>query len=157
MKISIEEMLNDAKFPEGIAWNRRRFHANEIIVKEGEIGKTLFIIEEGILRVTIQVDLGEHRNIQPGISDLVKDDIFGEVCLCHSQVRNASVTAVTDGSVLEIDGNRLSIHLDAHPIQGYLFYKSLFEILIERMNCSNRRIEYLLAWGLKVHGIEKHL
>lgn len=48
MKISIEEMLSDSKFPEGIAWNRRRFHANEIIVKEGKVGKTLFIIEEGI-------------------------------------------------------------------------------------------------------------
>ncbi|MGZ8186299.1 MAG: cyclic nucleotide-binding domain-containing protein [Methylobacter sp.] len=157
MKLPIEEMLIDPEFPEGMAWNRRRFHANEIIVKEGEIGKTLFMIEEGRLRVSIQVELDKQRNIQPGIRDMGKGDIFGEVCLYKSQVRNASVTAVTEGSLLEIDGERFGIYLDAHPIQGYLFYKSLFEILIERVNCGNDRIESLLAWGLKAHGIEKHL
>jgi CRP-like cAMP-binding protein len=157
MKIPIEDMLIDPKFPEGIAWHRRRFHANEIIVKESEVGKTLFIIEEGMVRVTIQVELREQRNVKPGIRDLEKGDIFGEVCLYKSQVRNASVTAVTEGCLLEIDGERLSIYLDAHPFQGYLFYKSLFEILIERVNRGNHKIEYLLAWGLKAHGIEKHL
>ncbi|CAA9889503.1 CarD family transcriptional regulator [Candidatus Methylobacter favarea] len=157
MKISIEEMLNDAEFPEGIAWNRRCFHANEIIVREGEVGRTLFIVEEGIVRVTIQVQVGAQKNLKPGISDLGKDDIFGEVCLYKSHVRNATVTAVTDGRLLEVDGERLSIYLDAHPIQGYLFYKSLFEVLLERVNCGNHRIEYLLAWGLKVHDIAKHL
>ncbi|MDD5578046.1 MAG: cyclic nucleotide-binding domain-containing protein [Methylobacter sp.] len=157
MKIPIEDMLIDPEFPEGIAWNRRRFHANEVIVKEGEVGKSLFLIEEGLLRVTIHVELKEQRNVKPGIRDLEKGDIFGEVCLYKSQVRNASVNAVTAGCLLEIDGERLGIYLDAHPVQGYLFYKGLFEILVERVNLGNHRIEYLLAWGLKAHGIEKHL
>jgi CRP/FNR family cyclic AMP-dependent transcriptional regulator len=64
-------------------------------------------------------------------------------------VRTASVTAITDGCVLEINGEKLSGYLDAHPIKGYAFYKKMFEILFKRLDNGNRRIEYLLAWGLK--------
>ena len=58
---------------------------------------------------------------------------------------------------VEIDGEQLSRYLDAHPEIGYRVLKTLFAIVIERLSSANRRIEYLLGWGLKAHGIEKHL
>ncbi len=136
---------------------RRPFQANETIAKEGELGKSLFFIEAGKLRVSIHVELEERRKVQPGISDLQPGAIFGEACLYESAVRTASVTALTDGCLLELDGERLSAYLDAHPIQGYGFYKKLFDIIFERLNHGNRTIECLLAWGLKAHGIDIHL
>ena len=69
----------------------------------------------------------------------------------------ATINAVTDGSMLELDGLRLSIFLDAHPILGYLFYKNIFEVFVTRLNKANQRVEHLMAWGLKVHEIDKYL
>ena len=157
MKTSIENIINDPDFPEDIAWKSRRFHANEIIVHKGEVGKSFFFIEEGKLRVTVHVELEERRNIQAGISDLEEGNFFGEISLFESRIRTASVTALTDGRLLEFDGEMLSAYFDKNPIQGYLFFKHLFETLIIRMTSGIHKIESLMAWGLKAHGISKHL
>jgi len=157
LKSIVHEILENPQFEEGIAWKRRDFKANEEIVKQGELGETLFVIEEGMLRVTGNVELDEKKNMQTGICDLEKGCIFGETCLYESSPRMATVIAVTDGRVIEVDGLRLSVFLDAHPVLGYLFYKNLFESSIARLNKANKRVEHLMAWGLKVHDIEKYL
>ena len=157
MKTSIENIINDPNIQEGIAWKYRQFTANEIIVHKDEAGKSFFFIEEGKLRVTVHVEVEERRNIQAGINDLEKGDFFGEVSLFETRIRTASVTAITDGRLLEFDGELLSAYLDKHPIQGYLFFKHLFETLILRMTSGLHKIESLMAWGLKAHGISKHL
>lgn len=149
MEKIINEIINDPCFMEGAAWDRRNFYANATIVKEGDIGKSLFFIESGQLRVSVDVELEDSRNAKPGLGDLGKGDIFGDTCLHESGVRTATVIAITDGCLLEINGERLSAYLDAHPLKGYAFYKQLFEILFKRLNNGNRKIQYLLAWGLK--------
>lgn len=149
MENIINDIIKDPKFVKGIAWNRWEFYANETIVKEGDVGKSLFFIESGQLRVSVHVELEERRNINTGLGDLGKGDLFGDTCLHKSSIRTASVIAVTDGCLLEINGEKLGWYLDENPKKGYLFYKKLFEILFERLTNGNRRIEYLLAWGLK--------
>ncbi|MDD5113049.1 MAG: cyclic nucleotide-binding domain-containing protein [Methylobacter sp.] len=153
----INTIIADPLFPEGVAWKLRLFQANEVILQEGDVGKSLYIVQEGKLRVSVSVALEERRKVRPGICDLAVGDIFGEVSLYEAGIRNASVTAVTDGSILEIDGVHLSGYLDTHSSVGYLFYKGLFEILIKRLTFENHRVESLLAWGLKAHDIERHL
>ncbi|MGZ5051218.1 MAG: Crp/Fnr family transcriptional regulator [Methylobacter sp.] len=149
MEELIKDIISDPTFPKGQAWARWEFYANEVIVKEGEVGKSLFFIEHGQLRVSVHVELEERRNLKTGVGDLGKGDLFGDTCLHQSSVRTATVVAVTDGCLVEINGDKLGEYLDAHPIKGYRFYKKLFEILFTRLSNGNRRIEYLLAWGLK--------
>ncbi len=153
----MHEILENPQFEEGVAWKRHNFKANEQVVKQGELGETLFVIEEGALRVTGNVELDDKKNMQTGICDLEKGSIFGETCLHESSPRIATVIAVTDSCVFEVDGLKLSVFLDAHPVLGYLFYKNLFEISVTRLNKANQRVEHLMAWGLKVHDIEKYL
>jgi len=153
----LHEILENPQFEEGVAWKRHNFKANEQVVKQGELGETLFVIEEGALRVTGNVELDDKKNMQTGICDLEKGSIFGETCLHESSPRIATVIAVTDSCVFEVDGLKLSVFLDAHPVLGYLFYKNLFEISVTRLNKANQRVEHLMAWGLKVHDIEKYL
>jgi CRP/FNR family transcriptional regulator, cyclic AMP receptor protein len=154
---SIESIIKDPSFPEGIAWKHRQFHANEIIAHKGDIGKSFFLIEEGMLRITIHVEVGERRNIQAGVNDLEKGDFFGEISLFEPRERINSITAITDGRLIEIDGEILGAYLDSHPIQGYFFFKQIFNTLINRMTSETHRIESLMAWGLKAHGISKYL
>ncbi len=157
MRDILKRILSAEQLQEGIAWKRRYYKVNSVIVKKGEVGKTLFFIEKGVLRVTGNVELDNHKHIQPGVCDLEKGAIFGEICLHHSQIRMATVIAATDAELLELDGEILSAYLDNNPIQGYLFYKKLFEIMIKRMEVANQRIENLMAWGLKIHDIDKYL
>ena len=157
MENILKEILQDPQFIEGVAWKQRHFNANEVIVKQGELAQTLFVIESGALRVTGHVELDEHKRIQPGFCDLEKDSIFGEACLYESSLRMATVIAVTNGSMIEVDGEKLSIFLDTRPMLGYLFYKKIFEVYVTRLNKANHRVENLMAWGLKVHEIDKYL
>jgi CRP/FNR family transcriptional regulator, cyclic AMP receptor protein len=133
----MENIINDSNILEGIAWKRRQFHANEIIDHKGELGKSFFFIEEGKVRVTIHVAVGERLNIQAGVNDLQEGDFFGEIALFEARLRTATVTAITD--------------------QGYFFMKHLFETMVTRMTSGINRLESLMAWGLKAHGISKHL
>jgi CRP-like cAMP-binding protein len=153
----LHEILENPQFEEGVAWKQRNFKANEEIVKQGELGETLFLIEEGMLRVTGHVELDDKKNMQTGICDLEKGSIFGETCLHKPSPRMTTVIAVTDGYAFEVNGMSLNKFLDTYPALGYLFYKYLFEISISRLNKANQRIEHLMAWGLKVHDIEKYL
>jgi len=157
LKNILEDILESPQMSEGVAWKRKNYGMNDIVVKAGELGDSLFFIEHGELRVTGRVSLGKHKHIQPGIGELKAGMLFGESCLHVSLPRIATVTAITDARLLEINGERLSIYLDANPINGYLFYKYLFEIVISRLNNTNHTVETLMAWGLKAHEIDQYL
>jgi len=157
LKNILKDIIKSPQFAEGIAWNRKSFNANDLVVKEGEIATSLFFVEKGELRVTRHVGLGGDKGIQPGVGELKEGAIFGESCLHTALPRIATVMAITEVSLLELDGERLSIYLDDNPIKGYLFYKNLFGIVIGRLNNANHTVETLMAWGLKAHEIDKHL
>ncbi len=157
MKKQIDNIISDPAFQENVAWKRRRFESDQFIIREGEEGNTLFFVEQGKLRVNMQVTIEERNKIQQGLTDLRAGDIFGEICLHGSYLRTASVKAISDGTLLEINGEQLNRYLDKNPQTGYLFFKSLFEIFIKRLDLANNRIGSLFVWGLKAHGIDKHL
>ncbi len=157
MNQTLKEILADPEFKEGEAWFRHAFNAQDVLVKEGDNGNTLFVIEKGSLRVSGQVGLEQKKQLQAGFCDLKEGDIFGESCLHEIHRRTATVTAISEGCAWEIVGDKLSAYFEKHPEHGFLFYKKLFVILTERMNSANHRIENLLAWGLRAHDIERHL
>ena len=103
------------------------------------------------------MDIDNRAPVRAGICDLEPGDVFGEICLYGAHPRSASVVALTEGSLVEVDGERLSVFLDAHPIEGYLLLKELFQTMGRRLHLANQRVEKLFSWGLKAHGIEKHL
>ena len=150
-------LINDPLFTEGTAWTRRHFKNYDVLVNEGEKGGSIFLIEKGKLRVSGNIDLEHRKHVQAGIWELLEGDIFGELALQEKQIRTASVKAITDGSLIEINGDKLSVYLDEHPDIGYLFYKEIFAILIAKLDQANHRVNDLFAWGLKVHDIEQHL
>lgn len=148
MKKILKHILGDSSFKEGIAWRQINFISNEVIVHENDQADSLFFIEEGVLRVTGSTKQDDQGNIQPGLCDLMKNEVFGEASLYKNGERTASIIAITDGSLIELDGERLSIFLDDHPVQGYLFYKRLLEIQVERLNRSNQRLKMLMEMAI---------
>jgi len=157
MKELFSDVLANAQFSDGSGWKRYRLNAGETIVKKGQQGNTLFLIEEGVVRVLGGAELDGNRRISPGLCDLDAGAVLGDVCLYEPSERKASVVSFTDVCLLEVRSDMLSVYLDDHPVQGYLFLKGLFQAMSNRLGLANDRIEHLLAWGIKAHDIDKYL
>ena len=78
--------------------NERAVAAGEQIIREGELGTSMFIIVEGRVRV--------HRHTKD-LAILGSGDVFGELAALDPEPRAASVTAVNDALLFELDGTSL--------------------------------------------------
>jgi len=157
MTSALQKILESEDFPEGSAWRMRRFEAREIIVREGEQDGHLYLVITGDLRVTGQVEIDDTRKMHPGICDLGPGDVFGELCLFDKQPRSATVEGLNQGQLIEIDADRLNQWMYRHPALGLKALREFYGELISRLRKTNQRVESLLAWGLRAHGIDKHI
>ena len=153
----IHEVLHNPGLAErGIA-EHCRYDAGEAIIVEGEEGRSVYLIESGSVRVSERVELADAKHIRPGLCDLGAGDVFGELSLFDLGPRSASVVALEPCELLVFDAEALSVYFDRHPEQGYRVLKGLFSILNTRLRRADQRLGSLFAWGLKAHGIDRHL
>jgi len=154
---NIERILRDPLFVENGIAQHQTFDSGMPIVREGSSGRGLFLLEKGSARVTERVELEDQRHIQPGLCDLQAGDVFGELSLFEMAPRSASVIAIKPCELLLFDADKLVNYLDRHPEQGYPVLKDLFSILSNRLRQADKRLGSLFSWGLKAHGIDRHL
>jgi CRP/FNR family cyclic AMP-dependent transcriptional regulator len=76
----------------------RTLKAGEIICKEGDPGDTMYIIQEGKVRVT--KNIGGKGYV---LAILDKGDFFGEMALVSRIKRTATVISLTETRILEFD------------------------------------------------------
>lgn len=69
--------------------DRRQYEAGDIIVREGEIGTSFYLIEEGVVEVFRNKDGNEAI-----LGYIKKAGIFGEMALVDDNIRMASVRAI---------------------------------------------------------------
>jgi CRP-like cAMP-binding protein len=103
------------------------YKPNQVIIKQGEKGECLYHILHGLVSVqlNIQIDTGiqdksQVVNVLKNICELSDGDFFGEVALIYNIPRTATITALTETSLIRID---------KHPFNRYL--KHLFEGQLE--------------------------
>jgi hypothetical protein len=92
--------------------HRRAVPAGGIVVSEGDPGDSVFLIAEGSVRVLV---VGGHgRPLE--IRRLDAGDFFGEVSALSGKPRSATVVAVADCELLEIDRWALEMLVEARPV-----------------------------------------
>jgi CRP-like cAMP-binding protein len=93
------------------------------VVRQGEIGDSLYIVHEGLLKVTIESEHGvtEVGRIRPG-------QFFGEMSLMTGAPRSATVTPMVDSKGYEISRELLAPILRERPEVAQL----MSEVLAER-------------------------
>jgi CRP-like cAMP-binding protein len=72
------------------------YGARETVVRQGEPGRSMFVVRRGEAAVTLAGTEGEVARLRSG-------DVFGEMSLLTGEARTATVTAATDCDLLEID------------------------------------------------------
>lgn len=75
---------------------RRELVPGEVVATQGDPGTTWFLVEEGVLAVTV-----DGRDVRT----MVAGDSFGEVALLHTGVRTATVTALGPVTVWSLEGD----------------------------------------------------
>jgi small-conductance mechanosensitive channel/CRP-like cAMP-binding protein len=73
-----------------------QYATGEAIVRQGQAGKSLFVVVRGEAAVTLAGTSGEVARLRAG-------DVFGEMSLLTGEARTATVTAATDCDLVEID------------------------------------------------------
>ncbi len=96
------------------------FKAGAFVLKEGESGSEMFIIESGSVEILRGSGAAEARLglLEPG-------DFFGEMALLDDQPRSASARAVTDCRLLAIDATTFDQMLRQYPEIAVRMLRSL--------------------------------
>ena len=84
------------------------YGSGETIVRQGAAGQSMFVVLDGEVRVVLEPKRNEVARIQRG-------GYFGEMSLLTGDPRTATVLAVGDVSVVEIDADLFRRVIAAHP------------------------------------------
>ncbi len=109
------------------------FRAGEVVMRQGDVGQSLFVLAEGALDVRIPREDGE----EVAVARLVHGAVFGEMSLVTGQPRSATVVAVTEAVVFELGRRELDPVLRRRPE----LLEALATIMAERQaqNIEERR------------------
>ncbi len=111
------------------------FKIDKEIVKENDVGDSLYIIKYGI----VEVIKGEHEKQPIKLAQLSKGDCFGEMALFDTELRSASVYAKEPCTLLCIKSDAFNDLLLDYPTIAIEFLK----IFIKRLRKANEDIENL--------------
>lgn len=117
----------------------KTFRSGEVIIKEGEIGNTLFKLLDG--NVGIYTEYGKKEQFR--ISFLKSGAFFGEMAIIEESPRSATVVAECSVKVLEIPGNELNALFEEKPEELYLFLKHLGNKVQNMINDRNEALSLL--------------
>ena len=103
----------------------------EVIIKQGEKGNCLYVIQEGLVEVILETPEG---NIK--VAQLGETEFFGEMGLFEEDVRSCTVRAAGEAKILTIDKRNFmkSIHRDSS-----LAYR-LLEKMAHRLRDAHKKI-----------------
>ena len=102
----------------------RTLLADEVVVRQGEMGDALYLIGRGVVRVSVRTgDGGRGRSgdgdarsdSQRPVATLLAGDFFGEMAVLTASPRTATVTTATDAVLYELRRGDLELALEVCP------------------------------------------
>ncbi len=125
---------------------RRCAEQGELIIREGEMGNTMYVLTAGTVEVSKTLtlwlpekDFGEREK---SLSRLSANEcaFFGEMALLENSERSATVTAVHACEMLEIRKAEFERFCDENPEIGYLIVRNIAKLLSSRLRQTNKDI-----------------
>jgi CRP/FNR family transcriptional regulator, cyclic AMP receptor protein len=124
--------------------SRRGFAAESVIIEEGEPGDSLFIMQTGEVEITKQLTLvlDEDTPKERVMIRLKAENgvYFGEMALLESETRSATVTALTDCSLLELHQREFLELIEQNPAMGIKMLLRLAQILSQHLRKTNQDV-----------------
>lgn len=111
----------------------RQYPAGQIILRQGEAGDKVFLIAAGTVKVALQP---QETDKEIDLIALERGDIFGEMALLEDKPRSATARAMSDCTLLQIDGKAFHTLVQHHPEIEF----KLLSILSQRVRQINNKI-----------------
>lgn len=113
-----------------------KIKAGEVIIEEGELGDSLFVIVSGEIEVLRRDAAGEPRLL----TQLRAPEFFGEMSLIDREYRSATVRARTDADLLHLTAENLATFRNQHR-DGFTFIIiNIARVLSARLRLANERL-----------------
>ncbi|HQU41364.1 MAG: hypothetical protein B7Z73_00595 [Planctomycetia bacterium 21-64-5] len=112
-----------------------KFAPGQVVMKQGDTGRSMFIVLHGRVRITIERDRRPPRLL----AYLGPGEHFGDMVLLGDGVRSATVTAVVDTELLELDREQFNQLLLTVPEFSANLGRTLVSRLRQEMTRRRRR------------------
>jgi CRP-like cAMP-binding protein len=120
--------------------DERRVPAGEIVIAEGDPGRSMFVVHSGELEVRRQGHSGELIHT----ADLGPGDFFGEMTLIQMQNRSATVVATTAAVLYELTAKNLYAYYKADMHAYVIVLQNVNRELCRRVRRADERVAELL-------------
>jgi CRP/FNR family transcriptional regulator, cyclic AMP receptor protein len=122
----------------------RDFSAGSVIIQEGDPGDSLFIMAAGEVEITKQLTLvlDEDTPKERVFIRLKAEDgvYFGEMALLENETRSATVTALTNCSLLELQQKDFQDLIERYPAMGVKLLLRLAQVLSRHLRKTNQDV-----------------
>lgn len=115
----------------------------EAIVRQGEVGNCMYVIQAGKVEVLRETDEGE-----VSLAVLGAGDFFGEMSIFEREVRSATVRARGDARILTVDKRTLLKRIKEDPFLAVSILKAM-STRIREMNAELVRVRASVAASAK--------
>lgn len=92
----------------------RKYKGGDIIVRQGDIGECMYVIQEGEVEI-VQVQNGNIFRL----AVLGRGDFFGEMSLFEKEVRSATVRALGDVCIITVDKKTFMRRIQEDPTLAF--------------------------------------
>ena len=135
---SLSQDASDSQITEASTMNvgalGKIYQDGEIIVRQGEIGDCMYVIQEGIVEVLVEA--GDKQVV---LNLLGKNEFFGEMAIFEHEVRTATVRALGPARILTVDHKNLLQRIHEDPSLAY----RLMDVMSNRINKLSEEVAQL--------------
>ncbi|MCX7797457.1 MAG: cyclic nucleotide-binding domain-containing protein [Melioribacter sp.] len=114
-------------------FHNRVYQANEYIFYQNDPGIGLYVIINGEVLITMQVE----NNGQLNLAHLRRGDFFGELALLDNDTRSASAIALKESRIAVIFKPDLDEFIDSYPQEGVKILRGISQIISRRLRNLN--------------------
>jgi len=140
-KVTVFESLKPKELRQVAAIvHRRKYEAEEYIVRQDDPGLGMFVIVSGEVNVLLEED-----DTTKQLVTLREGDFFGEIALLDESPRSATVVARTDAELVGFFRPDLFDIIEKTPATGLKIVLRLAQLVGERLRNSNLEISKLRA------------
>lgn len=98
----------------------RTYQDQEIIVRQGEVGDCMYIVEDGEVEVVVEADGGETLIRTAG-----RNEVLGEMAIFERKPRSATVRSRGQSRVLTLDKRNFLRRISEDPSVGFRVIETL--------------------------------
>lgn len=123
----------------------------DIIMKEGEIGDSMYLFQEGTVEVshalTMKIGKKGFEKTKKSMARLSAGvfSFFGDMSILSDAPRSATIKALTDCTLYSINKEDFDQFCQKNPVIGYKILRKISEVLCDRVRKGNSDVLKLTA------------